>query len=156
MDRNIFRYDCGAGERFADPLELQLALWEALPDLDALCDQVWPPQGQPEQPPEVWGPALKRIVHGVRAVFGLPAVDPGTGAGVDGEQVVEVLQQFWAFWAQKKSSTPASPSGAPTSQAPTECPGPARPPITAGWWASLQTSLACAGFGPTAAPAAAP
>ena len=119
--REIFSYQDGEGQEvWADPLTVHRRLYQELPDLQQLLDDVAEPEeGQPERPVEIWAPSMEKLIGGLRTVFALPAVDAKTHSGATEKCCLAALDAFLGYWeAQKKSSDSSPPSSGSTGPPP--------------------------------------
>jgi hypothetical protein len=146
MNKNIFPYNDGFEDLFADPLVIQRRLFEAtqgqfytrlMPESQTTARSPGlGPDGKPLPPlPEeriaadaVALPASAAVVEAVRYAFELLPWDRKTGEGLTEEQVIDLLDEYHAWCAKKNASTEEPPTCSPptpdsTTSAPTTTSG---------------------------------
>lgn len=138
-ERAIFQYHNGLEVVYADPLEIRQRLRYTLPNsalllrqsisarkilqdnaklYDADPDHDHPYTEDEENAIRIGAGAEEKLILGSRDVFGMPAIDAATGAGVPGAMVLKVWNSFQQFMEKKSGTQQAEQTSAPPSTVP--------------------------------------
>ena len=99
--KRIFQYFNGEKQVYADPIEINRAIFHELGDVPALIEKTKAPND------DVAYQAMNKFVAGARAAFGMPTISPETGKGATFDEVLAAWEDFVLFM-QKKNPLPAN------------------------------------------------
>ncbi len=105
-DPNAFVYEAGGQQLWGDPLELHLALTQALGNG---ANQVLKEARSTEEPATA-ATARLRLIASVRAAFQLPPYDPATRQGASAADCERILAEYLTFCGLQKKSTESAPT----------------------------------------------
>jgi len=124
-ERTIFKYFDGVKDKWADPTAIRRRIYQNQPDFDAVLRaynrQFYDEQGKNRYfnddktprthadppPPAILQMALaseEKVIAAARFAFGLPAIDPETGAGVRDDVAIKALLA-WTEFEEKNVGT---------------------------------------------------
>lgn len=138
--KNIFKYNNGEVDLFADPIavdrKLRMALGDDFATLKALFEVDG--DGKLTSSPLEFMMATEKQIAATRQAFGCQPFDPHTGKGATDDVVLELWEQFWNWMADQKKTPVTSPMQArftapsKTSQNSSASRGTTRPTLASG------------------------
>lgn len=102
--REIYRYQWGGKDRFADPHKVRRVLHLHLGN--SLSETIAIANGKDNPDPQLWFEAWDRLVGSVCAAFGLEPFDPVTGAGAKDDDCRDLLTAFFKWEGEHRNRFP--------------------------------------------------